>query len=88
LELTDDENQDEDFKLVNMYESKLKNSESRIEELSEMVQKLRCFTSEMFEKAEPKSAEDNGETEDPYFVSYSNYSIHLEMLQVRKIHFN
>lgn len=42
LELNDESsNQNENFKIVNMYENKLKTSESRIEELSEMVQKLR-----------------------------------------------
>ena len=81
-----DDDKAQNFQIVNMYENRLKNSESRIEELSEMVQKLRSFTSDIFEKVEPKSPETDDEF-DPYFVSYSNYSIHLEMLQVTmKIH--
>ena len=79
---------------VRVYKAKLKESEAKIEELTEIVEKLRAFGSNLLnlnQASEPKNDVTNGEKPDDmpsveddaaYVNSYSNYSIHLEMLQV------
>jgi len=80
-----DEVEDETFEIVRFYEGKLKNADAKIENLNELVSKLRTYASDVLDNSKPvRQATDDGldEHEDvPYASSYSNYGIHLEMLQ-------
>lgn len=80
---------------VRVYKAKLKESQAKIEELTEIVEKLRAFGNNLLNMSnpagEPKSGVNGGKPDDlpsvveeedsAYVNSYSNYSIHLEMLQ-------
>jgi hypothetical protein len=79
---------------IRHYKNKLKQSESKVEELVEIVAKLRLIASDLLTKqpklrkitansSDSSNSDSDDEKEDSaYFKSYSNYSIHLEMLQV------
>lgn len=84
---------------IKFYKKKLQESESKIEELVEMVDKLRNVASDLLNKststttttssdASDSKTEDilnsSNNTDDAFYAnSYSSYTIHLEMLQVK-----
>jgi hypothetical protein len=72
---------------IKFLEKRLVESESKNEELVEMVGKLKKMASNLLEKSleKPRDTSDSSsddEDDSVYVNSYSNYSIHLEMLQV------
>lgn len=98
LELKFDENNNVNKKvendLVRQYKNKFHESNSKVEELTEIVGKLRNLASGLLNKtssakrmescSESESssdAESDKEDDSVYVNSYSNYNIHLEMLQ-------
>ncbi|CAF0811547.1 unnamed protein product [Brachionus calyciflorus] len=70
-----------------MYQNTIKEKDSKIEELMELVNKLRNVATNLLNHKETRrNSESGSETESDnddsvYVNSYSNYSIHLEMLQ-------
>lgn len=75
--------------LVNYYKKKLNESETKVEELVDVVTKLRKLANDLLSKSstptssnlETSLVDDSKEEDSVYVNSYSNYSIHLEMLQ-------
>lgn len=72
-------------------EKKLYESEAKNEELIEMVGKLKKLANNLLEKSSKPndsstddSDSDSDDDDSVYVNSYSNYSIHLEMLQVTR----
>jgi hypothetical protein len=83
---------------IKFYKKKLQESESKIEELVELVDKLRNVASDLLNKStsttsddsiDPKAEEisnSSNNTDDAFYAnSYSSYTIHLEMLQVKSL---
>jgi hypothetical protein len=89
LNLNHKEHQESDLNSgkIKFLEKRLVESESKNEELVEMVGKLKKMASNLLEKSleKPRDTSDSSsddEDDSVYVNSYSNYSIHLEMLQV------